>query len=139
MKHEYTLAGLLLVVLVSACGCVPPLQDRLASEDPKVRAAAVYEVCQADGQGAERALIRLLADEDEGVRFFASAGLYRLTGQRLSYEAQGRLGERAESIGRWVTWYATKYPDDKDGCEDLKRLLESPGAEEPQDDKNRDE
>jgi len=113
--------------LAAAClltGCAPPsLEARLSSEDPKVRVGAAVELAGGGPAGAQPAdahrltpadvdakLIHLLADEDEGVRFYAAAALYRRTGQRFDFQPQGSLRERAESIRRWIDWHATKYP-----------------------------
>jgi len=117
-------AGLAILLLLAGCER-PTLRARLASDDPKVRIGAIFDLTSAPAGDAEAQLIYLLADEDEGVRFFAAAALYRRTGERLGFEAQGRLRDRIEAIERWIGWHAETYPNSGPLFDDLKRDLDS--------------
>lgn len=129
MSYRLVTWWVLPAVLVAAHGCVAPtLEERLASEDPTVRVGAVYELAGEAGSEADVHLIHLLADEDEGVRFFAAACLGRRTGKRFDYQAQGSLRERAHSVRRWVDWYVAGHPGTEDKFTDLDGWLTALGV-----------
>ena len=81
-----------------------------------------FSTCD-DQLSAER-LIRLLEDDDEGVRFYASAALYRRSGERFGYVAQGRPDERAAAIRKAIVWHNEKYPQCADNLDDLVEKLD---------------
>jgi len=111
--------------VIATCGCAAPtLQERLGSDDPQVRCAAVHELSVGhEATDVAVRLIHMLADEDEGVRFLAAAGLHRVTGRRFDFQAQAGLRERAEAIGRWVDWYVAEHPGEEGRFEALSEML----------------
>ena len=140
MEIRYTMMWLTLAAAATMAGCArPTIEQRLASDDPKIRLGAVYELASVPGSGADVRLIHELADEDEAVRLFAAAALRRRNGCQSGFMAEGRRAERAAAIRRWIDWCAETYPDTKDGFADLRASLdafegkptEQPKTEEP--------
>ncbi len=112
--------GLLLIV-----GCA----DSAGGEDhrsanPRVRAGAVCAMADCDQQRSAAQLIRMLDDDDEGVRFYAAAALYRRAGDRFGYEAQAEPSVRAEGIRRAIEWHKATYPDSAGELDDLAEHLD---------------
>lgn len=135
MHQRYVLTCLACVSLAcTVCGCVKPLSidERLASGDPRLRADAAHELGAAAYPEAEVRLIHLLADEDEGVRFFAAAALHRRTGERFGYLPQGDLGGRAAAVRRWVDWYIDGHPGTEDKFRDLNPWFDALGVKPSQ-------
>ncbi len=100
------------VLLVLASGCGPPRTGpSLGTEaaDPADRIRAI--VAAVDGGTTEQrsavaALVDRLEDEDEGVRFYAIAGLHRLTGERLGFQPCASAARRAHAVERWREYLA---------------------------------
>lgn len=116
------------VLLLSLAGCAEPtLEERLVSMDPQVRISAVFDLSGEAMPEAEATahLIRLLADEDEGVRLFAAAALHRRTGQRRGFFPSGCPRHRAAAIRKWVAWCSQTYPQTSKGFADLLTSLEA--------------
>ena len=128
---------LMACAVAAASGCAgPTLESRLACGDPRIRSAAVYELATVGGAEADVRLIHLLADEDEGVRFLAAAGLHRRTGRSFDFQAQGGLRARAAAIRRWAAWYVAEHPGDEDRFAALLTqldVLDGGGADESTD------
>jgi len=104
-----------MLLAVATAGCDPAgrggIERRLASEQPQERASAARDLVQSNAPDTDIRLIHLLADPDEGGRFFAAAALYRRTGERFGYKAEAPLREREASIAQYVQWYCQKHPD----------------------------
>ena len=137
MSERRVVVCLMACAVAVASGCAEPtLESRLAAADPRIRCAAVYELSTGVDPEADVRLIHLLADEDEGVRFLAAAGLHRRAGRSFDFQAQGGLRERAAAIRRWAAWYVAEHPGEEDRFTDLlTRLdaLDGGGADEPAD------
>ncbi len=76
----------------------------LEAADPtdRIRAiVATVEGAGGDSQAAVAALVDRLDDEDLGVRFYAIAGLHRLTGQRFGFRAYDPVDKRRQAVTRW--------------------------------------
>lgn len=126
MKGRLVNVIVLAVALAGAAGCEmskPPLEERLASGDPKLRGSAAVDLVTSERADATVRLIHLLADPDEGVRFFAGAALRRRTGQSFGFQAQGPLRERAEAIQHWIDWYVAAHPGSDEQFADLAPVL----------------
>jgi len=130
---------LALLVVAPVGGCIrlgsPNLQERLASDNPRLRVSAAHELSDSDDPEAEVMLIHLLADKDEGVRFFAGASLRRRTGKRLGYSAELPLRRREEAISKWIDWYCASHSDSHDKFQELLssfRTLEQPAKDAPE-------
>jgi hypothetical protein len=105
-------AALLATVAVGCDGAAGRnVERRLASERPQDRAGAVASLVQGRHPDDMVHLIHLLADPDEGVRFFAAAGLHRRTGERFGYSPEAPLRERETAIAEWVRWYCREHPE----------------------------
>jgi len=114
-------------------GCSePPAKTRLASREPLVRVAAVHDLGSQNTPENVRLLIGALLDEDDGVRFYAAAALFRLTGQRFGYEPQAAPPERIKAIGRWIDWYVGKHPESAAEFNTLRARLFPPKVEAAQ-------
>lgn len=118
-------------MLALCAGCRDRSVDELlASGDPTLRARAAYRLGETpDGPTGTAQLIRLLADRDDGVRFYAAAALRRRTGERFGYRSEGLIPDRHAAIGRWIEWYDTAYPAERGRLAELRALVS--GAEEP--------
>ncbi len=127
---------LMLLTFVLVGGCLnPTLEQRLASDNPRLRVSAAHELAGSDDPQAEVRLIHLLADQDQSVRFFAAAGLRRRTGQRLGYNTERPLRERELAISKWVDWYCSSHPDSRREFQEMLssfQTLKQPGKDAPQ-------
>jgi hypothetical protein len=119
---------LLLAALFAVSGCLPkieaPLAQRLVSEDPQTRVGAAVDLADEPQGEADGQLVRLLADQDEAVRFYASAALKRRTGQRFDYQSQGTLLERAAAVRKWIAWCEKTYPETEGQFSGLEKRLD---------------
>ena len=99
-----------------------------------MRVSAAHELSDSDHPEAEVKLIHLLADKDQGVRFFAAASLRKRTGQRMGYNAELPLRQREEAISKWIDWYCESHPDSPHKFQELLssfRTLQQPGKDAP--------
>ncbi|MBN2583141.1 MAG: HEAT repeat domain-containing protein [Planctomycetes bacterium] len=100
---------------LAAAGCDPvggpTLEKRLVSDNPRERVGAVRELADSQDPESDIRLIHLLADQDEGVRFFAAAALHRRTEKRFDYQAEAPLRQREAAIARWIEWYCQEHPE----------------------------
>jgi hypothetical protein len=114
--------------LLAMLGCAESGDPRqkLASQDPQIRVAAVCDLANHPAPDSQILLIQTLADQDEGVRFYAAAALHRLTGKRFDFEVQGDPRQRREAILRWVDWYTSEHPDAAGQFEALRSRLAPP-------------
>jgi len=130
---------LTLLAVAPAGGCFrlgsPSLQERLASKNPRLRVSAAHQLSDSDHPEAEVKLIHLLADRDQGVRFFAAASLRKRTGKRMGYNAELPLRRREEAISKWVDWYCASHPDSRQKFQELLssfRTLQQPAKDAPE-------
>ena len=87
------------VVLLSGCaGGFPP---DLHSPDPAARIRAMRQVAEQEDKTAVPLLVDRLEDEDEAVRFYAIAALFRMTGTDMGYKYYKPLRERLPAVKRW--------------------------------------
>ncbi len=86
------------------CSSAPGVRSNLEAADPNDRVRAIVSLVDSSGQQRSAivaALVDRLEDEDEAVRVFAIAGLYRITGERLRYKPSGAIEERHRSVEQW--------------------------------------
>ena len=70
---------------------------------------AVVEAGNRRDMQAVPALVDLLDDEDDGVRFYTILALEKITGTRRGYDYADSGMERIRSIRRWRQWLETEY------------------------------
>jgi len=92
-----------------AGGCAEPLSDRLQSEDPSVRLAAIAEVGKwnLDKAGPYLSLVvEQLGYSEDDVRFYAYLALQKITGQTMGYCYYERPDSprNVQAVGRWREW-----------------------------------
>ena len=81
----------------------------LEAADPSDRIRAIVAAANNGGgdlRSTVAALVDRLEDEDEAVRFYAIAGLDRLTGQRMGYRAYAPPPRRRVAVERWRRYLA---------------------------------
>jgi HEAT repeat protein len=101
------LAGL---TALGAGGCgSPSYPEGLHSLHVQERLEAVVEAGNRRDMQAVPALVDLLDDEDEGVRFYAILALEKITGTRRGYDYAGSAVGQMRSIQRWRHWLETEY------------------------------
>jgi HEAT repeat protein len=104
--------GLLIVLaLGSGCGTAPKNFRSLVDPAPLARARAVGLGGRVPDQEVIPALIARLEDPDPVVRLSAHEGLRRRTGQDLGFVAWADPAERAASVARWRTWWASQQSE----------------------------
>ena len=136
MRHRWAILLLSLAAALAGCtgGGKPPIEERLASGDPKDRASAAYDLAKEPAPEADVRLIHLLADEDEAVRFFAAKALKDRTGERFDFQSEAALAERAASIRQWIAWAEATYPTTQGRFDELRGQIAGlegkPGTED---------
>lgn len=95
--------GLLIVVAGCASGGgTQPVSLEASDPSDRIRAiVAATDQGEGDLRSTVAALVDRLEDEDEAVRFYAIAGLDRLTGQRWGYRAYDPAPRRRVAVERW--------------------------------------
>jgi len=103
-KFVGTWCRVLLVLTLAGCGDSfnreMGLSD-LESPNPAVRIMAIKWAGDNKVWAAVPRLVDLLEDEDASVRFYAVAGLRRITGSDEGYDYKSGAVERAAAVGRW--------------------------------------
>lgn len=89
------------LALIAGCAGHRGLEPRLQDNDPHVRVRAIQAVVRSDRNDLLPVLVDRLEDEDPAVRYFAIAGLEKMTGQRLGYEPHASTLERREAVTAW--------------------------------------
>jgi hypothetical protein len=104
LTRQHWYAGSLLILL-SGCSATrggPELNMEAADPADRIRAiVTAVEGGDSDQRATLAALVDRLEDEDEVVRFYAIAGLHRLTGQRLGFRAHDPVAQRRLAVERW--------------------------------------
>ena len=91
-------------------GCSSPAYpEGLHSMHVQERLEAVVEAGNRRDMQAVPALVDLLDDEDDGVRFYTILALEKITGTRRGYDYADSGMERIRSIRRWRQWLETEY------------------------------
>ncbi|MBI3098361.1 MAG: HEAT repeat domain-containing protein [Planctomycetes bacterium] len=90
-------------------GCVSDKRPKdplkaLASQDPKHRVEATFELAKKGDRSAIPSLVQILRDDDVSVRYFACIALVRLTGQRFGFHAYAPEPEREAAVREWEKW-----------------------------------
>ena len=100
--------ALLLALLAPGCTTAPKgfVSRDLYDPAPLKRARAVTLNDRVPNSVAVPVLVGRLDDPDPVVRLTANQELERRTGRDFGYHAWDDLGERAQAIGRWRTWWA---------------------------------
>lgn len=128
---------LMLILIVApavAAGCAPSSASPSPSaDDPCLRAGICPRYATCDRQESAEKLIRMLDDDDQAVRFYASAALFRRSGERFEYQPQDTPARRAAAIRRAIQWHNQNYPQAAHRLDDLDEKLEQ--RFEPQDKK----
>lgn len=82
--------------------------ERLQHEDPAVRIKAVLDAGRWKDAKALPYLVDRLTDSEAEVRFLAVLALRRITGVEHGYLYYKSALERAEAVGRWRAWLASR-------------------------------
>lgn len=114
-----------------AAGCAPSSAPSPSADDPCLRAGICPRYATCDRQESAETLVRMLDDDDQAVRFYASAALFRRSGERFDYQPQDTPARRAAAIRRAVEWHNRKYPQAAHRLDDLDEKLQQ--RFEPQD------
>lgn len=104
-------AGLILCGAGGA-GCSeprPPL--RVTSDDVRIKVLAIQRAVEAGDRSVIPQLVKDLDNDDPAVRFYASEGLERLTGETFGYRYYDERLERQPAVKRWQAWLATQSPE----------------------------
>jgi HEAT repeat protein len=87
--------------LIAVPGCGPTIVPSFDSPEPAARNSAIVRAGSARDPAAVPDLVRMLDSDDPATRFLAIKALYRITGERLGYEAVASEPERLIAIERW--------------------------------------
>jgi hypothetical protein len=100
------------VMLVIAFGCTEPRGPlSVKSQDPTLKVPAIKQDVHNRNQADVAQMVNDLSDDDPAVRFYASEGLRRLTGETFGYHYYDDEDTRKPAVKRWKQWLAdTKKP-----------------------------
>jgi hypothetical protein len=93
--------------LAVGCGGSPPAKT-LHNPDPSGKIPAIKDAVRRGDRRAAAQLIKDLESDDPAVRFYASEGLRRLTGETFGYRYFDPDEERQVAVERWQGWMAAQ-------------------------------
>jgi hypothetical protein len=95
-----------LVQLLAGCGGISRGQRLVTNPDPSAKIPAIKASVQTNDTSVVQQLIKDLESDDPAVRFYAIAGLQRLTGQTFGYQYYADEPQRAAAVQQWKAWLA---------------------------------
>lgn len=95
-----------MVELLAGCGGIPRGQRVVTNPDPSAKIPAIKASVQTNDTSVVQQLIKDLESDDPAVRFYAIAGLQRLTGQTFGYQYYADEPQRAAAVQQWKAWLA---------------------------------
>jgi len=78
----------------------------VTNPDPSAKIPAIKASVQTNDTSVVQQLIKDLESDDPAVRFYAIAGLQRLTGQTFGYQYYADEPQRAAAVQQWKAWLA---------------------------------
>jgi len=99
-----SLVALAVCVLVVGCLSDEEAVKCLRKDHPRQQAAMMARIAREGKGSLAGELIRLLEDEDEGVRFMAAASLHKLTGIDRGFHF-AEAEKRQAIVAEWHRWY----------------------------------
>ena len=81
------------------------------AEDPAVRMEAVKTAARLQDRQSLPYLVDRLTDSEAEVRFAAIMALKEMTGEDRGYRYYEPAAQRAEAVGRWRQWLASRPAD----------------------------
>ena len=99
------------VTVVIAIGCSEPRGPlSVKSQDPTLKIPAIKQDVHNRNQTDVAQMVNDLSDDDPAVRFYASEGLRRLTGETFGYHYYDDEDTRKPAVKRWKEWLAAQPP-----------------------------
>jgi hypothetical protein len=92
------------VLAAAVAGCASPPEKGVVDDNPSVRIRAIKRADERKDFSVVKDLVGQLGDDDPAVRFYAIAGLVRLTGDDHGYRYYDPLNLRQEAVERWKQW-----------------------------------
>jgi hypothetical protein len=96
--------GLLVVMGLMSCGCIPREGQFIGAVDPLCNIPAIQKAAADKDQKAAPALVVQLNNDDPAVRFYAIQALQRITGKTFDYVYYDEVDARKPAIARWQQW-----------------------------------
>ncbi|MBL7141280.1 MAG: hypothetical protein ISS74_10265 [Planctomycetes bacterium] len=93
-----------LCLLTAACLPREETVRRLREDNPREQTGTIARVIRQGDRSMTDEMIRLLASDDEGVRFMAATALHKLTGIDRGFHFAGPE-RRTEIIAEWKAWW----------------------------------
>jgi hypothetical protein len=78
----------------------------VSSHDPSLKIPAIKTAVDQRDFSTIRQMIKDLESDDPAVRFYASSGLERLTGETFGYHYFVDEAQRAPAVEKWTAWAA---------------------------------
>lgn len=100
--------GIFAVLLIAggawAPGCFAPDKPDINSPNAELKIPAIESAVHAGDRKVIPQLVACLSSDDAAVRFYASDGLQKLTGQTFGYRYYDDESQREPAIKSWQHW-----------------------------------